>query len=148
MLWIYRRILVAVDLTESSCRIAERGRALAGVLGSDLEIFHVVEPVPVVAPIPPDAVAPTLINTQEELIEAALAHLAKLAGGPRSLQVRLKVEVGDVKTELLRRARALQVDLLIVGNRGRHGFASIFGATEDAVLHAAPCDILAIQIAV
>lgn len=46
---IYHRILVAVDLTESSFTIAECGRALAAALGSDLEILHVVEPPPVVA---------------------------------------------------------------------------------------------------
>jgi hypothetical protein len=45
---------------------------------SDLEILHVVELPPVVAPIPPDAVTPAIIKTQEELIEAAQKHMANL----------------------------------------------------------------------
>jgi universal stress protein A len=144
---IYQRILVAVDLTESSFTIAERGRALAAALGSDLEMLHVVEPPPVVAPIPPDTVIPAIIKTQEELIEAAQKHLANLAGGPGSQQARWRVEVGSVKVELLRVAREFHVELIILGNHGRHGLAFIFGPTEDAVLHSAPCDILAVRVA-
>src|ERR1700730_4643598 len=144
---IYHRILVAVDLTESSFTIAERGRALAAALGSDLEMLHVVEPPPVVAPFPPDTATPAIIKTQEELIEAAHTHLATLAGGPGSQQARWRVEVGSVKVELLRIAREFQVDLIILGNHGRHGVAFIFGPTEDAVLPSAPCDVLAVRVA-
>src|ERR1700731_2954297 len=103
---IYHRILVAVDLTESSFTIAERGRALAAALGSDLEMLHVVEPPPVVAPMPPDAVTPAIIKTQEELIEAAQKHMANLAGEPGSKQARWRIEVGRGKVELLRVARS------------------------------------------
>jgi universal stress protein A len=144
---IYHRILVAVDLTESSFTIAARGRALAAALGSDLEILHVVEPPPAVAPIPPDTVVPAIIETQEELIEAAQKHMAKLAGEPASEQARWRIEVGSVKVELLRVARELHVDLIILGNHGRHGLAFIFGPTEDAVLHSTPCDVLAVRVA-
>ena len=88
-----------------------------------------------------------VIKTQEELIEAAHMHLATLASGPGSQQARWRVEVGSVKVELLRIAREFQVDLIILGNHGRHGLAFIFGPTEDAVLHSAPCDVLAVRVA-
>jgi universal stress protein A len=144
---IYHRILVAVDLTESSFTITERARALAAALGSELEILHVVEPQPFVAPIPPDAVTPAIIETQEALIEAAQEHMAKLAGEPDSKQAGWRVEVGSVKAELLRVAGEFHADLIILGNHGRHGLAFIFGPTEDAVLHSAPCDVLAVRVA-
>jgi universal stress protein A len=143
----YHRILVAVDLTESSFTVAERGRALAAELGSELEILHVVESQPFVAPIPPEAVTPAMIETQEELIQAAQEHMAKLAGEPGSKQAGWRVEVGSVKVELLRVAREFHADLIILGNHGRHGLAFIFGPTEDAVLHSAPCDVLAVRLA-
>jgi universal stress protein A len=144
---IYHRILVAVDLTESSFTITERARALAAALGSELEILHVVEPQPFVAPIPPDAVTPAIIETQEALIEAAQEHMAKLAGEPDSKQAGWRVEVGSVKAELLRVAGEFHADLIILGNHGRHGLAFIFGPTEEAVLHSAPCDVLAVRVA-
>jgi universal stress protein A len=47
----------------------------------------------------------------------------------------------------LRVAGERHVDLIVLGNREKHGRAIIFGPTEDAVLHAAPCDVLAVRVA-
>jgi hypothetical protein len=47
---VYRRILLAVDLTADSALIGQRARALATALDGTLEMIHVVEPVPPVAP--------------------------------------------------------------------------------------------------
>jgi universal stress protein A len=142
----YRRILVAVDLTENSVRIAECGRVLAAALGSDLEMVHVVEPLPLAVPIPPEAVTPVLLETQDELVQAAQEHLARLAAHPALQPVRWSVEVGNIKAEILRVARERNVDLIVLGNREKHGLAVIFGPTEDAVLHSAPCDVLAVRV--
>jgi universal stress protein A len=143
----YRRILIAVDLTENSVKVAQCGRMLAAALGSELEIVHVVEPLPVSVPIPPEAVVPTLFDTQEHLIEVAQEKLSSLAADPGPLRVRWSVEVGSIKTEILRIAREHHVDLIVLGSREKHGLAFIFGPTEDAVLHAAPCDVLAVRVA-
>jgi nucleotide-binding universal stress UspA family protein len=42
----YRRILIAVDLTENSVKVAQCGRMLAAAFGSELEIIDVAEPLP------------------------------------------------------------------------------------------------------
>ncbi len=142
----YHRILLAIDLTETSGSVAERGRAIAAAFGSDLEIVHVVEPVPIGAPIPPEPLAPDLVDAQERIIEAAGEYLEKLAAKLDLPGVRWSVEVGRIKTEVLRVAREHEVDLIVLGSREKHGLAFIFGPTEDAVLHAAPCDVLAVRI--
>ncbi len=142
-----RRILVAVDLTEDSVKVAERGRMLAAALGSELELIHVLEPLPVAAPIPPEPVLPTLIETQEKQLEAAQKRLAHLAANLELPQARWSVEVGAaIKAEIVRVAREHRVDLIVLGNREKHGLAFIFGPTEDAVLHSAPCDVLAVRV--
>jgi universal stress protein A len=141
----YRHILVAVDLTESSVRVAECGRLIAAALGADLELIHVVEPVPVVMPIPPEPLVPDLVDTQEEMIDAAQDRLAELAAKLNLPQALWSVEVGKIKAEILRVAREHRVDLIVIGNREKHGLAIIFGPTEDAVLHGAPCDVLAVR---
>jgi universal stress protein A len=142
----YRRILVAVDLTEDSVKVAECGRMLAAALGSDLELIHVLEPLPVAAPIPPEPVLPTLFETQARQIEAAQRRLARLAADLGLPQARWSVEVGAIKAEIVRVAREHRVDLIVLGNREKHGLAFIFGPTEDAVLHSAPCDLLAVRL--
>ena len=110
----YRRILVAVDLTEDSVKVAERGRMLAAALGSELELIHVLEPLPVAAPIPPEPVLPTLIETQEKQLEAAQKRLARLAANLELPQARWSVEVGAIKAEIVRVAREHRVDLIVL----------------------------------
>jgi universal stress protein A len=61
--------------------------------------------------------------------------------------VDLSVEVGAIKSEILRVAGERHVDLIVLGKREKHGRAIIFGPTEDAVLHDAPCDVLAVRVA-
>ena len=38
------------------------------------------------------------------------------------------------------------VDLIILGSRERHGLSILVNLTEDTVLHAAPCDVLAVRL--
>ena len=143
----YRRILVAVDLTENSVKVAQCGRMLAAAMGSELEMVHVVEPLPVSVPIPPEVLVPTLIDTQQQMIELAQERLSSLAAGLDPQPVRWSVEIGTIKSEIVRVARERHVDLIVLGNREKHGLAILFGPTEDAVLHAAPCDVLAVRVA-
>ena len=34
----------------------------------------------------------------------------------------------------------------MLGSRERHGLAILLNFTEDAILHAAPCDVLAVRL--
>jgi universal stress protein A len=142
----YQRILLAVDLAGDSTEIAQRARTIAAALGADLRIVHVVEPVPVVVPIPPAPVVPVLIRTQEELLEAARQRLADLAAQLGVPETGWSVELGNIKAEILRVARERQVNLIVLGARERHGLSLLVPLTEDTVLHAAPCDVLAVRI--
>ena len=43
-------------------------------------------------------------------------------------------------------ATSHDVDLIVVGSHGRHGFALLLGSTSTGVLHGAKCDVLAVRI--
>jgi len=43
-------------------------------------------------------------------------------------------------------AEEISADLVILGSRERHGVAVLLNLTEDTILHAAPCDVLAIRL--
>ena len=45
----------------------------------------------------------------------------------------------------MRVAREWGADLIILGSRERHGLSILVNFTADTVLHAAPCDVLAIR---
>ena len=57
-----------------------------------------------------------------------------------------RVATGNVKAEILRQARELNADLIVLGCRERHGLSILVNLTEDTVLHGAPCDVLAVRV--
>ena len=142
---IYRRILVAVDLTDDSREIGARARELAADLGAELEILHVIEPLPLMVADAPEVMAPAVLQTQDEIARAARARVESLAtdlGLPASAA---SVQLGNTQVEIMRAARERKVDLIVLGSRERHGLSILVNLTEDTVLHAAPCDVLAMR---
>ena len=139
---LYRRILLVVDLTEDSVAIGRRAQALAASLDAAVELLHVVEFVPV------EPMGETLmpsVQIEEELLARAQQRLAGLAASLGLGGVPCHVESGNVKAEIVRVARDRQADLIILGSRERHGLSILVNLTEDTVLHAAPCDVLAMR---
>jgi len=139
---IYRRVLLVVDLTDDSVAIGRRTQALAAALGAEVELLHVVEFVPV------EPMGETLmpsVQIEEELLESGRRRLAALAADLGLAGAACRVESGNVKAEIVRVARERQADLIVLGSRERHGLSILVNLTEDTVLHAAPCDVLAMR---
>lgn len=139
----YRRILLVVDLTEDSLHVGRRAQAVAAQAGAEIELLHVVEFVPV------EPMGETLmpaVQIEEELLQRARQRLATLATELRLPEARCSVEAGNVKSEIVRIARDRKADLIVLGSRERHGLSICVNLTEDTVLHAAPCDVLAVRV--
>jgi universal stress protein A len=143
---IYRRILLAVDLTEDSREIGVRARELAAELGAEIEILHVIEPLPLMVADAPEVMAPAVLQTQDEIVRAARARVAALAGDLGLPESAATVQLGNTQVEIVRAARERKVDLIVLGSRERHGLSLLVDFTEDAVLHKAPCDVLAVRV--
>jgi universal stress protein A len=140
---VYRRILLVVDLTEDSLVLGRRTAALAGAFAAEIELLHVVEFVPV------EPMGETLMPSvpiEEELLERARERLGALARELGLPGAACRVESGNVKSEIVRVAREHHVDLIVLGSRERHGLSILVNLTEDTVLHAAPCDVLAMRV--
>ncbi|MBX5460365.1 MAG: universal stress protein [Steroidobacteraceae bacterium] len=139
----YRRILLVVDLTEHSLAVGKRAQALAAALGAQVELLHVVEFVPV------EPMGETLmpaVQIEEELLQRAAERLRALAAELGFGDAPCHVEAGNVKAEIVRIARERHADLIVLGSRERHGLSILVNLTEDTVLHAAPCDVLAVRV--
>ena len=139
---VYRRVLLVVDLTEDSLTIGRKAQALVAALGAEIELLHVVEFVPV-EPMG-EALMPSA-QIQEDLLQRAQRRLAALAADLGIAGVPCRVESGNVKSEIVRVARERHADLIVLGSRERHGLSILVNLTEDTVLHAAPCDVLAMR---
>ena len=139
----YRNILAVVDLSPEGTAVAARAQVQAACSpGSTLKLLHVVEYVPV-EPLS-DSLLPA-VQIEGQLVERARAQLAQLAGKITPAP-QWEVVVGNVKSEIVRVARAGQHDLIVIGNHERHGLSILVNLIEDAVLHAAPCDVLAVRL--
>jgi universal stress protein A len=138
----YKKILVLLDLTESSEQIAVAARDMAAYSNAAMVLLHVVEFVPT------EPMGETLMPTvqiEEELAERSLAKLNELSAR-LGLKAPARVEAGNKKTEILRVAKEETADLIVLGSRIRHGLGILVNFTEDTVLHAAHCDVLAIRL--
>lgn len=139
----YKRVLVAVDLSEHSELVVNRAQVIANAFQAEISLLHVVEYVPV-EPMG-EALLPA-VDIEDELVEGARRRLDDLAERTGMPGVDRRVENGTIKSEVVRVAEEISADLVILGSRERHGVAVLLNLTEDTILHAAPCDVLAIRL--
>ena len=139
----YRRILLAVDLTEECRRVATRANALATSSAAELHIVHVIEPLSLAygGDIPMD-----LSTVQDQIHEQARSHLADFAASFKIPEEQRHLVFGRPESEIHRIAEDESMDLIVVGSHGRHGLALLLGSTANGVLHGATCDVLAVRV--
>jgi universal stress protein A len=139
----YKKLLVLLDLSEGSEQVAIAGRDLAAYSNATLSILHVVEFTPV------EPLGESMMLTaqvEDDLVirsRESLSELIRRLGLERATG---RVEAGNTKAEILRVAAEEQPDLIVLGSRERHGLAILLNFTEDTVLHAAHCDVLAVRL--
>jgi universal stress protein A len=92
-----------------------------------------------------DALVP-VVQIDEQAIGRARAQIAALGAALGLEPAACEVATGNVKGEILRKARELGSDLIVLGSRERHGLSILVNLTEDTVLHGAPCDVLAMRV--
>jgi universal stress protein A len=144
---MYQHVLFATDFSEDALRVGERAREIARKCGARLSLIHVVEDVNIslgggyeLLPVLPDL-------PDEALLQEARTALGKLAQRLDVTDASLwVVNALSTKEGILGAAKDHPVDLIVVGSHGRHGLALLLGSTANAVLHGAPCDVLAVRI--
>lgn len=142
----YKQILLATDLSEETAAIIAAAQSMASQDRAKLSIVHVVEHTPVVYgggefSIPLD------MSLEEHLTQNAKKALSQLANYAHISPEDQYVTHGSVKHEIIELADKLKADLIIVGSHGHSGIGLLLGATANAILHAAKCDVLAVRVA-
>jgi nucleotide-binding universal stress UspA family protein len=121
----FRKILVPLDLSESSDRILEPVKALARVTQAHLTLVHVVEPAFDLAIPSPPLIAPVETGRTDRECERAQRHLDRLAAKLRSegFSVATRVMSGaGVAGPLLAQLRDGGFYLVALTTHGRGGF--------------------------
>lgn len=143
----YQHVLFAADFSEDALRVGERAKEIARKYGARLSMIHVVEDVNIglgggyeLLPVLPDLPDEALLQEAR----AVLGDLARRLGAEDA--EKWVVNAPSTKEGILGAARDHGADLIVVGSHGRHGLALLLGSTANAVLHGAPCDVLAVRI--
>ena len=139
----YKKILVAIDLSEDSTAVVQRGRAVADLSGAQLHLIHVIEPLSFAygGDIPMD-----FSGIQEEIHQQATQQMHRFAQSNSVDTPHQHIVMGKPEVEIHAMAEQLGTDLIVVGSHGRHGLALLMGSTANGVLHGANCDVLAIRV--
>lgn len=140
----YSKVLLALELeAESDERLIAKAKAAQAELGATVILVHSVEHLSTYGA----AYGVSIGVEMEESMEAeAKKALDKI--GPQ-LNVKPEdriVAIGSAKQLILEVAAEKKVDLIIVGSHGRSGLKLLLGSTANAVLHNAPCDVLAVRV--
>lgn len=141
----YTHLLLAVDFTDETGQVAERAVQLAKAFDAGLSFIHVVEFLHM--DLANELVLPQDVELEEQMVASARRKLQDLAQRLGMPDAPCWVELGATKQEILRVAAEQGIDLIVVGSHGRHGIQRLLGSTANAVLHGAPCDVLAVRIA-
>mgnify|MGYP001555735993 FL=1 len=139
----YRKILVAIDLSEDSSQVAQRARAIAANNGASLHLIHVIEPLSFAygGDIPMD-----FSGIQDEIHQQATQQLEQFAQANSIDEQHQHIVLGRPEVEIHATAEELGADLIVVGSHGRYGLALLMGSTANGVLHGASCDVLAVRV--
>ena len=145
-----RRIMHSTDYSPASRPAFRKAVELAKALHRELVLVHVLSPVimPVISGemyIPPA----TYDDLQRTSRAAARRHLDRLTALAKQAGVRTSsrlVEGAPVAEQIVRAARGLRAELIVLGTHGRTGVArAVLGSVASRVVATAPCPVLTVR---
>jgi nucleotide-binding universal stress UspA family protein len=137
----FQKILVGFDGSPQSEKATEVGLSLAQSLGSKLLLFAVARPAEPATMVELDA----MLDDAREHFEEKFKKIVQRA---KDLDVELETDiaVGHPVEQIVHRAEADRIELIILGRRGVSRFERlIIGSTSEKVLRYAHCPVLVVR---
>jgi len=132
-----KSVLAATDLSDSSRDAVSRAALLCLEHGAELELLHVLENLP-----------PHAMLSMDQVLEDARRELQKDAETlvPSGVACHLAVETGKDFVAIVRRARTLMADVIVVGAHGHHILRDyILGTTAEKLIRKAAFPVLVVK---
>jgi len=144
---MYRRIIVAVDGSETSQAALKAAADLCTVFKSQLRIVYVVDLSPVFTGdnyyVPPDGVESALIESGNKILAAAGAAAKQTGCAAETTLIKLDQMNERVADVLVREAASWPADLIVVGTHGRRGLTRLFlGSVAEGVARLSTIPVL------
>lgn len=143
----YRNVLLATDFSKSAREAAAHAGALAAATGATLHLLHVIEEFSYwesydLKTFP----SPDVLDELEKSARLALEDLFEDEEERRALSVETHVRHGKPFLEIIRAARDVEADVIVIGSHGQSGLAeTLFGTTAEKVVRKASCAVLVVR---
>jgi len=145
----YQHILLPVDFTEYSLRIAQRAKEISELYETDLSIIHVVENTVLFTDYYDDffdTYSLDIVEQQQQLFEASQSRLKQFIIQLNAKSIKSEVIQGTPVSSILSYAEAQQIDLIVMGTHGYKGIERLLGSTATGVVHKSRCEVLTIPV--
>lgn len=137
-------IVAAVDASAAARTVVERAVERARFDDDELHVLHVFQPPSSVYPIEGMYLADDQEFERAEH-DSVWGEVGELLDDPPVAAKKVELR-GYPASGIIDYARDVDASLIVVGTRGRGGFASlVLGSTSQAVIHDAPCDVLVVK---
>ncbi|MFZ0890421.1 MAG: universal stress protein [Candidatus Binataceae bacterium] len=141
MAFPFRRILSPVDFDENSMAALDSAVQVARQNDGTIFMMHVV---PIIIPPTGMPIYVDLYKGQEDTAREKLREIAqkRLAG----VKYELLTRIGEPAATILKTARKLATDVIVMATHGRRGFSRVFlGSVAEMVVREAPCPVLTVR---
>ena len=147
---LVKRILLPLDGSEMGEMVIPHVEALAGALGAEVILLHILE-IPAAGALVSGTQLANMSSTpeaEERRVASALRYLDGLekALGERGLSTSSVINSGSAADEIIRYAQKNAVDLIAMSTHGRSGIGRwVFGSVTQKVLHAGNTAVLTVR---
>ncbi|MDY7021167.1 MAG: universal stress protein [Cyanobacteriota bacterium] len=160
---MYKKILVALDLSSVSEKVFEKALSIAKLCQADLMFIHVLSHDEAESPLAQGMMSlnyyemielETLKSYQQQWQKYVKRGVETLKNYcDQATEARLNSEysqqTGQAGRQICQAAQDWNADLIIIGHRGLSGLSEfVLGSVSNYVLHHAPCSILIEQLSV
>jgi nucleotide-binding universal stress UspA family protein len=139
-----QKILVPTDFSDLSREATQAGIDLAKNFGAELFFLFVIPPLDFLDErLPLHEEYQDMIRDKAEVDLDEMIRRAKLEG---LLRVHSLIRLGVPHVEILKEAKTLEIDLIVMGTHGRSGLNRLMlGSQAEQVIRAAPCAVLTVR---
>ena len=142
-----KTVLVPTDFSDASESALRYGKAMAEAFGASLHVVHVMEDLLAHA-WAAEVYVSSMPQLRDEIEKESRQRLETLLGEGDRTKFRAEIALlaGNPFLEIIRYAKAHDVDLIVMGTHGRGPIAHmLLGSVAEKVVRKSPCPVLTVR---
>ena len=142
-----KTVLVPTDFSDASEHALKYGKAMARAFGASLHLVHVMEDLLAHAWAAEVYVA-SMPNLRDEVEKESQIRLSAMLTTEERTELKAHVALvaGNPFLEIIRYAKAHDIDLIVMGTHGRGPIAHmLLGSVAEKVVRKSPCPVLTVR---